>query len=171
MNLPIIAVVCPDTRADADIRILWQTAERLRRHGLRVGGVLNKIGGDGRVVRETTRSIGDGREFSIMQDLGGESSSCKLDPNGLADSASVLRGALDGEILPHVLFFNKFGIAEAQGRGLQNEMAEAVSHGIYAVSPVRQKYLADWRAFSGGCGTELAAGQLFDYLTSRIKTG
>ncbi|UOP01322.1 DUF2478 domain-containing protein [Kingella potus] len=94
-----------------------------------------------------------GQSFEIFQNLGSGSQGCKLDGGLLAEAAAVLRRAADEGA--DILFFNKFGQAEIENRGLNGEYLAAVSAGIPVITAVCRKYLDGWRQFCGGEGTEL----------------
>lgn len=86
--------------------------------------------------------------FVISQNLGRNSRGCSLDMGGLAEAGQVLRQALDQQ--PDLVFINRFGYGEVQGRGLKQEFSELISAGIPLLTLVSEKYLDGWQAFSAG---------------------
>ncbi len=98
-------------------------------------------------------NLSDGQEFLISQKLGKESQSCSLDLGGLANAAFVLRKALDDKA--DLVIVNRFGTAEAEGKGFIAELLALISEDIPVLTLTNDKYLAAWREFTGGLAEEL----------------
>lgn len=94
--------------------------------------------------------IASGTAVLISQPLGSGSSSCCLDPTGLAEAAAFLRRAR--EAAPDLLVVNKFAGAEADGEGLAEEMFAAICDGMPVLVLVARRYVESWAAASGGAG-------------------
>lgn len=151
-NKPL-AVIVFEEDADEAVLTMWEAVEALQQRGLTVGGLLNKKDEQGGYLGEIICSINDDREYTILVSRGSGASGCRLDSEALAASSAVPREALDRGI--DVLVINKFGIAEAEGRGLLAEMSRAVSEGVPVLAAVHNKYADAWRSFSGDLGVEL----------------
>ena len=148
-----IAALVYDGEGDDAAASLWQAARAAQAAGIRAAGLLNPLDAQGRHVKSRLVSVADGQSFEIFQQLGSGSQGCKLDGGLLAEAAVVLRRAADEGA--DILFFNKFGHAEIENRGLNAEYLAAVSVGIPVLTAVCRKYLDDWRQFCGGAGDEL----------------
>jgi hypothetical protein len=138
-----------DHRPDAMLR---QVVCRLEAGGLQVRGLLQ----DGQPGTASTcatlflEDIGTGRRIQAFEQRGAAARGCRLDPAGLAESAGWLREAIAAQ--PNVLFVNRFGHQEAEGRGLRDEIAAAVVAGLPFVIAVHHPLLPKWHAFAGeGC--------------------
>ena len=107
--------------------------------------------------------IGMQRQVCIFEDRGPQARGCRLDTAGLTVAAGWLREAIEAR--PDVLFVNRFGRHEGEGRGLREEIALAVAAGIPIVVAVNRQYLRQWRAFAGETLTPLPldAGEIADW--------
>lgn len=117
----------------------------------RIAGVIEAMGGagsePGACGLEVLRSIADGREFSLFQDLGAGSTACALDPAGVAEAcAAVCHDIAAGCDL---VILSKFAKLEAEnGSGLMAAFVAALEAGVpilTAVSPGRREA---WDAFA-----------------------
>lgn len=153
MQNSVIAAIVYDDNGDLATATLWSAIKILRAQGVKIDGLMNKCTDDGHHVSEVIQAIGDAREFVILQCLGKGSNGCKLNPLALAESSIVLRNAIEQHI--DVLVINKFGIAEAEGRGLLDEYIRAITEQIPVVSLVHRKYLSAWHDFTAELGEEL----------------
>ncbi|HLS82817.1 MAG TPA: DUF2478 domain-containing protein [Steroidobacter sp.] len=152
-SFPIAAVV--SSESDVADKLLAEFASRMRRQGWRVCGL----------VQQSRRSAGKGKQmtltdlndpaccFPISQDLGAGSSACSLDPAGVAAAGVVLRDALRQK--PDLAIANRFGVLEASGRGLIDELLALMGERTPLLIIVAERYLDAWRAFTGGEGVEL----------------
>lgn len=129
----------------------------LRGAGLRPRGLLQ----EGEAGRTSCRpslflnDIGTGRRIQIFERRGVSARGCRLDSSGLAEAAGWLRDAI--ETRPDVLFINRFGRRESEGKGLLDEIGAAVAADIPIVIAIGAALLPAWRAFAGEEGTALAA--------------
>ncbi len=131
--------------------------ERLRAEGLLVRGALqaDTRDADGCCGPMRLKSLSDGGETVISQNLGRLASGCRLDPQALAAAAVTLGTDLaDGADL---LMLNRFGKAEADGGGLRSVMEQAVEAGIPVILAVRNDYRAAWADFHGGLADTVQA--------------
>lgn len=94
-----------------------------------------------------------GEQLSLLQDLGKHSQSCRIDQGALAEIG--LRLARTIERSPELLFVNRFGKLEAEGKGVIAEIGAAAAAGIPTLVSVPQRYLSPWRDFTMGLDEEL----------------
>lgn len=137
--------------------VLAEVVAQLRRQGVALAGVIQH--GDSACAM-TLELLSSGRRITIAQDLGSGARGCRLDSAALAETASLVRQAIDAS--PALTVFNKFGSQEAAGNGLRDEMAAAAAAGLPVLTAVRDSLLDQWSAFTGGeyaplaCSTEAA---------------
>lgn len=146
--LPIAAIVYRPS--DHIEPVLIEAARALARDGVRLGGILQH---DIPTTIEDPcgmelEDLASGERFALSQELGSGSEACRLDPNALAQAAVAVRGALEHGA--QVVFINKFGAQEANGSGLRDEMAMAVTSGVPVITAVGERFLAEWQHFTGG---------------------
>ena len=130
--------------------------KQLRAAGdLRVGGAVPCLGGtlsNGRAAM-LMQDLQRGDRIDISQDLGAGSTGCIL----LADGLATLRVRIGEAIAaaPDVLLLGRFGKEEANGRGIREEIAQAVVAGIPTIVAVEERLLPGWTAFTAGAFTAL----------------
>lgn len=145
MQLPAAAIVHYGDGEGDDL--LADILAECQQHGWRIRGLVTQRGKDPHgVLPMELRDLFSGETFVISQNLGRDSRGCSLDTSGLADAGKVLRQALDEQ--PDLVFVNRFGYGETQGRGLSQEFAQLISAGIPVLTLVSEKYLDGWYAFS-----------------------
>lgn len=166
-NTLIAAVVYQDNEAFKAMQTLWQVVKQLRKEGIKVAGLINKCDDDGQAIDAIIQSITDNRKYTILQCLGTDTIGCRLNPTALAESSEVLREAILQK--PDVLFINRFGVSESEGRGLLAEFTAAILAGIPVVSLVNQKYFLHWQEFSAGFGQKLTIdlNQIVNWIKER----
>lgn len=152
MHLPVAAVAhCGNGEGDA---LLADILARCQQQGWHVRGLVTEQGKDPNgLLPMQLRDFYSNEVFVISQNLGSDSRGCTLDMGGLAEAGRVLRQALDEQ--PDLVFINRFGYGETQGRGLSHEFAELISAGIPVLTLVNEKYLDGWHAFSAGLAQTL----------------
>jgi hypothetical protein len=149
---PIIAALVPADDENAD-RVLHAFVAGLQSRGLLVRGLAQEMCSTEYGCSVSLIDLENGERYGISQNLGRLSSSCTVDPQGLADASIVLRRiAEDGADLA---VFNRFSGMEAGGEGFANEMLEIMSSDIPTLVIVREKWLPAWREFTGGLACEL----------------
>lgn len=137
--------------------LLTDFARTLRASGWRVKGLVQDSTFDvGTHQRQMALvDLDDGRRFSISQNLGPGSRSCCIDPGGVSAASAALRRALtEGADL---VIANRFGELEAGGSGLASEMLALMADGIPLLTVVGNRYLENWRRFTGNAADELPA--------------
>lgn len=103
-----------------------------------------------------------GRRVSISEDRGPEARGCKLDMRGLEEAVGLALEAVEKGA--DALIINRFGKAEAEGRGFRAAIAAAVERGIPVLVAVGETNVGAWQAFAGGASSihaldDLAAAQ------------
>lgn len=149
MTEPRICVVAYDGTQPPDAA-LAQAARRLGAIGVKVGGLLQSgtVGDAARCAMLFLEDLGTGRRIRLFEARGVRARGCRLDACGLAEAAVWLREAVESK--PEVLFINRFGRQESNGRGLLDEIGAAVTAGIPVVIAVSAACLPAWQAFAGG---------------------
>jgi len=130
--------------------LLADFAQELTRRGFRVGGVVqrNLDAGENCACTMEMVDLANGESIRISQNLGAGSTSCRVDPAGLAEAASRLRKALDGR--PDLVVVNKFGGLEKEGGGLADELLWAMAEGLPVLTSVAARHIDEWLEFCGG---------------------
>lgn len=137
-------------------RLLIDACEKLSVRGMRIGGLAQISTGErGGNCAATTHVIDlrTGATFDIWEDRGPCARGCRLDESGLTQAEPVLQRAIDDRV--DLIVINRFGRAEALGKGLREYFEAAVAAGIPVLTGVRAPYDEAWRAFHGGLGDEL----------------
>jgi len=136
--------------------IVADFASELTRRGHRIGGLVQMAASiENCDCRDThVLDVETGARLSILQDLGPHSQSCRIDPAALAEAGHLVSGAIARR--PELLFINRFGKLEAEGKGLFAEIGEAVVSDIPTLVCVSTRYLDNWRQFTMGLDIELA---------------
>ncbi len=174
-ELPTIAAIEYEARFPID-DFMGRLAQTLAAEGLRIGGLIQEneptLREDGSCC--ATMSVVDlatRERFSISQDLGAESHGCRLDPRGLAEVEGRLSAAIAGGL--ELFLLNKFGRAEAEGRGLRGILAQAIEAGVPVLTAVRAPYDENWREFHGGLAVGLPADDkaVLDWCRGLMRQG
>ncbi|MFI4973659.1 MAG: DUF2478 domain-containing protein [Caulobacterales bacterium] len=115
---------------------------------VRVAGVIENLldtAGEACSVGQL-RSIGDGRTFSIAQDLGGASSACKVDAGGIVAACEAVCRAIDAGC--DLVVLSKWGKVEADRSGLAAAFAAAVDAGVPILTSVAPRFTSAWEQFA-----------------------
>ncbi len=153
----MLAAVHYESRFPIDDLIAATAASLLEGSG-RIGGVIQEndsaLRDDGSCC-QTMRllDLRTRERFMISQELGPSARGCRLDPRGLAEVETRLQTAIDAGL--DLLILNKFGRAEAEGRGLRTVLSQAMEAGIPVLTAVRAPYDNGWSDFHGGLATRL----------------
>ena len=102
--------------------------------------------------------LASGAEITISHDRGALARGCMLDSDGLLRASALVQQALAQGA--ERAMFNKFGKSEAEGRGLRDAIADAMSRGVPTIVFTPRRNLAEWRAFAGELSTEREATDL-----------
>lgn len=148
-----VAAVIHSGAGEGD-ELLSQILAEQQQQGWRVRGLVTQQGKDPQgILPMQLRDLHTGETFIISQHLGRDSRGCSLDMGGLAEAGQVLRRALIEQ--PDLVFVNRFGYGETQGRGLYEEFAQLISAEIPVLTLVSEKYLDGWQLFSAGLAQTL----------------
>lgn len=98
--------------------------------------------------------LSTGAYLSIAQDLGKHNTSCCLDAEAVSNASTILQAARMQN--PDLLIVNRFGKLEAEGEGFADEMLEIMSEGTPMLTVVAERFLPQWREFTGGLAAEIA---------------
>ena len=135
--------------------LLAQAARALAERGVRLGGVLQhdlpNIIDDPCAMQ--LENLETGESIPLSQDLGRGSVSCRVDPDALARGSVAVRGAIGRGV--DLVIINKFGAQEVSGAGLRDEMGETVMAGLPLLTAVGERFLPEWKAFTGNEGALL----------------
>ncbi len=138
-------------------RHLIAFARKLLAKGLRVQGLIQETRREaGRKTAMELVEIDSGKRFSIKQNLG-QSASCQVDVQGVADATQCLRRALAER--PDLVVVNKFSHLESEGQGLAHEMLALMAEEIPVLTTVAPDYREAWERFTGGMAVLLAPSE------------
>jgi len=156
MSVPRIAAIVYRSGDDVDA-LLAEFVALMKRRDVAVAGLIQvDTRDDSCIVGDMSlRDVATGRLISISQNLGSNAGSCRLDPQGLAQSAGLLREALERN--PALVVLNKFGKVELEGRGLVDEIGICVSREIPLAIGVPQRVLPAWEDFAEGLYVQIPA--------------
>ena len=92
------------------------------------------------------RSLGDGRRFPLMQDLGPGAVACRLDAGGVVSAAEAVQQGIAAGC--DLVILNKFGKIEAERSGLAPAFASAIDAGLPILTSVSPKFAEAWDRFA-----------------------
>jgi len=150
-----IAAVVHETRAVAIDRLMLEAATRLRARGVKLGGLVQhnveKHGTDcAAMLLEDLRS---GKHVAISLEQSRRGSGCRLDAAGLAEAAALGGRGIAGGV--DLAIISKFGAQEAAGKGLREELAQAVMLETPLLTSVSLRLLSAFEDFIGVSWTRL----------------
>jgi nucleoside-triphosphatase THEP1 len=142
-------------RGETD-RFLSTIATRLEAAGVRLAGTVqtNIARADRTRCDMDLRVLPDGPVYRISEDRGAAARGCMLDHGALEQTVAEVTRRLEGA---DVLLVNKFGKAEAEGRGLVPVIGEALSRGMTVLVGVNGLNLPQFLDFAGGLSQALPA--------------
>lgn len=143
-----VGVLLYDTSIEVD-PILADAVIRIQERGIAVAGLLQYFGAR---LANGKRSmwiedIVSGALIRLDSPRGPGASACLLDPDALAQAACMLQRATASA--PDLVVVNRFGNAEAEGRGMRGELADAICSGAAVLVAVRFSLLNDLEGFLG----------------------
>ncbi len=144
----LLAVVYDDGIA-AD-RMLSELGYTLREKRVNVMGLVqrNTFIRDREKCDMELEELGSGEIFQLSQDRGKFAGGCRLDREAIASAAALMEGRLREGC--DLLIVNKFGRSEAEGCGLRDVIAQAVTQEIPTVVGVPRRNLEVWLKFAAG---------------------
>lgn len=113
--------------------------------------------------------IRTGVAIPISEDRGPGARGCRLDESELTRAMMACADALRSA--PDVLFINKFGKSEAEGRGFRPLIADALEREIPVLIAVSWTNIESWRRFAGDLSIEVPLEQValeLDALKERL---
>ena len=130
----------------------------LKEDGVRVGGVLQETfripDGDMRGINmidvETERRIPI--NYPTREEW--DNRVCSLDASALAETSVVLRHAIERR--PDLIVVEKFGNSEKDGKGLMEEIFQAIVEDIPLLVAVPEAFLENWAERSGNMGATIS---------------
>lgn len=139
-------------------RLLAEVAARLGAEGWALAGVVqvNSDRPGRRHCDMDLRILGRAEVVRISQNLGRDSSGCRLDPEGLATAVALVETVLDGT-RPRLLILNKFGKAEVEGRGFRDLIARALGQGVPVLTGLKPLNQPGFEDFAQGLAEALPA--------------
>ncbi|AYD02595.1 DUF2478 domain-containing protein [Neorhizobium sp. NCHU2750] len=157
-DIPRLAAIPAEEAGDA-VPLLRDILAALRADGRSIAGnIQREIATDGICCPDMVlEDIETGELHCISQSLGPGASACRLDSQALAMVAGRMLVNLDTLPGPDLLLLNRFGKAEAEGRGLRAVFEKAASLGVPVLTCVKQDYRAAWSDYTGPLSTTLAA--------------
>ncbi|MEZ5797821.1 MAG: DUF2478 domain-containing protein [Paracoccaceae bacterium] len=145
----ILASVTATGRGATD-RLLSDVVSRLTQDGLRVLGALraaDAFAAPGACDCDLWL-LPDGPLARITQDLGAGSQACRMDAGAMQQAVGLASARLERHGADLVVL-NKFGQAEAEGRGFRPLIAEAVAQGIPVLIGLSDTHRAAFGLFAG----------------------
>ena len=153
VSCALLAALVYDEQAYPD-RILKQVVDRCRARGLRLAGVVQHRSREvGHRCDMLLEDLTTGRQTSIFAGRGRGAKGCQLDQRAMQQVVVQIERGLEEN--PKLLVLNKFGKSEAEGAGMRDPIAQAVSMGIPSIVGVPARNLHAWREFAQGLSIEL----------------
>ncbi len=142
-------------RGDDPDRLFVDFTSDLCRSGVRPVGVIQS-GRSCRAEEPKLRVVmlPGGETFRLVADTENcDAAGCRLDDQRLRELAERLTAAIDDG--PDLVVINRFGRAEAEGRGLVKPIAQALKADIPVLIAVPERRFFDWIRFSDGMNVRL----------------
>lgn len=140
--------------------LLAEVAEVLKARGVRVAGLIQTRGelkGDCSCADMRLHNLATGGEVTISENRGPESMGCHLDWQAITIAAGDLEQSLTDQI--DVLFINRFGESESDGKGFRSTIEKAIELGIQVIVAYRSDFSDNWAQFHGGFGVGCGLNQ------------
>jgi hypothetical protein len=142
-------------RDDDPDRLFVDFTNDLYRSGVRPVGVIQS-GRSCRTEEPKLRVVmlPGGETVGLVADTANcDAGGCRLDAQRLGELADRLTAAIDDG--PDLVVINRFGRAEAEGRGLVKPIAQALKADIPVLIAVPERRFFDWIRFSAGMNVRL----------------
>jgi hypothetical protein len=143
-------------RDDDPDRLFIDFADDLCRAGLRPAGAI-QCGRSCRADHPRLRVVmlPGGETVGLVADASEDHDpgACRLDDQRLSELAERLAAAIDDG--PDLVVINRFGRAEAEGRGLIKPIAQALNVDIPVLIAVPERHFPEWLRFSDGMNVRL----------------
>jgi nucleoside-triphosphatase THEP1 len=165
----MLAALVYDEQAYPD-DILRQIVDRCRARGLRLAGVIqHKSHEAAHRCDMLLEDLATGRRASIFAGRGRAAKGCQMDEDAMLEVVSGIERGLKEN--PELLMLNKFGKFEAEGAGMRDLIAQAISMGIPVLIGVPVRNLHAWREYAGELSTELHNSRDVDGWLARTMGG
>jgi hypothetical protein len=143
-----VGVLIYDASIEVD-SVMAEAVDRIQARDISVGGLLQCFG---ERLSNGKRSmwvedIASGALIRLDRPRGSGAMACLLDPDALSQAACMLQRAIDSR--PDIIVVSRFGNAEADGRGMRAEFADAICSGAPVLIAVKFALLNDLEAFLG----------------------
>lgn len=163
-----LACVTGEGRGATD-RLLAAVADRLAQDGVRLVGALRPVRADAAQCDSDLWLLPDGPIHRITQDLGAGSAACRMDAGAFEEAVGLALSRLQAGRVDLVLL-NKFGLAEAEGRGFRALIADALERGVPVLTGVSETHRTAFDRFAGGMAIELPPDEdaLLDWCRSPV---
>lgn len=154
-----LASVMSNGRGATD-RLLAAVVEQLTADGVRIAGALRERRPEGEpdYCNSDLLLLPEGPVVRISQDLGEESTACRLDAGALEDAVGIVSARVAAERVD-LFVLNKFGLSEAEGRGFRALIAELLGRDIPVLVGLSDAHRAAFEHFSDGLADALSPSQ------------
>jgi len=145
------AVYKPDT---VDRKALSRFVAWLLSRNTRVAGILQEttVDSSGKVIGLNAVDISTNRRLLISRPTKNDDE-CGLDVSALVETAGIIRKAISDRA--DLVVIEKFGEQEQGGKGLNDEILQAIAAGIPLLIAVPEAALSIWQERSGELGSVL----------------
>jgi len=145
------AVYKPDT---ADRTALMKFVEKQKSLNTRVGGILQEalFNSEHRLMELNAVDVLTNRRIPISHPVKG-ADECRLDVSALTETTNIIRNAIDERL--DLIVVEKFGELEQDGKGLIDEVLQAITEGIPLLICVPEAALPIWQDRTGELGSVL----------------
>lgn len=151
--IPIVAIVYDERKYPTFT--LNSIVSKCRERGIAVAGVLQHVAPESSHACDALlEDVSTGHFTQIFEKRGADARGCRLNHFAMADASQRVQLALEKR--PQLLVLNKFGIMEAQGKGLGSLFSVAAEMRIPTVVAIPSRNLGIWREFAGECSLEFA---------------
>jgi hypothetical protein len=137
-------------KPDEPDRLLREFVRDLVTRGYRVAGLIQTRLGDGSAA---VTVLPTGETIPLAQRFGPVPNSSSLGGCDLAEAAARIDSLIESGV--DLVIINRFGKLEAEGAGLVDEIARAVSFDIPVVVAVPEFRFSEWLSFCRGMGVKL----------------
>ncbi|MFT5664813.1 MAG: nucleoside-triphosphatase THEP1, partial [Gammaproteobacteria bacterium] len=133
---------------------LFKFVEKQKKQNIRIGGILQQAQFDlsGRVIGIDAVDIATNHRTSISRPAE-TAGVCGLDVAALVETSATIRTAISRRV--DLVVVDKFGELEQKGKGLIDEILEAIVEGIPLLISMPEAALPIWQERSGGLGSVL----------------
>ncbi|WP_299348252.1 DUF2478 domain-containing protein [uncultured Shimia sp.] len=144
-----IAYTMTEGKGELD-RLLADFADTLATRGVRTCGIvqINTDCDSGYRCDMDVQVLPDGARIRISQQLGRDSTGCRLDASALTQAVADVAVQMQSDF--DIFILNKFGKQEADGGGFRDLIAAALDQGAAVIAGTNGLNTQRFEAFSGG---------------------